>query len=82
MSLATRITNYITEQANLQHLPLPTAEQNLFANGYLDSFSIIELVALIESEYQIRLNDADLEPENVATINKIESLISRYQHNQ
>ncbi|MEW6731237.1 MAG: acyl carrier protein [Acidobacteriota bacterium] len=81
MPLTSRINNYLAEQARAQRLPLPTQDQDLFHTGYLDSFAIIELIALIESEYRIKLKDADLEPEAVATIAKIESLVNRYQHN-
>jgi acyl carrier protein len=37
-----------------------TADTNLFAAGYIDSFGFVELVSFIEAEWQIKFTDEEL----------------------
>ena len=53
------------------------AEQSLIETGILDSMGIVKLVAFIEAEYQIKVEDEDLLPENFEKISSIAELISR-----
>jgi len=43
----------------------------------LDSFTLIDFVTLLESECNIKIDDADLRPENFDTIAKVEGFIRR-----
>jgi acyl carrier protein len=52
-------------------------EQSLIETGILDSMGIVKIVAFIEEEYQIKVEDEDLLPENFEKICSIAELISR-----
>jgi methoxymalonate biosynthesis acyl carrier protein len=52
-------------------------EDDIFANGYVNSLFAIQLVAWLEKEFEITITDSDLEIQNFNTINAIEGLIDR-----
>jgi len=73
------IANYLTQAARAARTAMPDANTSLFQTGVLDSFSLVEFVALIEGECGIRVADAELRPENFETVAKIEQYIRRAQ---
>jgi acyl carrier protein len=68
-----------------QHFPLARTRKiidaaPLLENGILDSLGILEVVAFIEQEFHIFLNDDDLMPENFYSIECIASFVQRRCH--
>lgn len=55
----------------------PTPTQQLFDTGVLDSFGLPDLVSALEKEFSVRVPDSGLLPANFATIQAIESFLSR-----
>ena len=51
--------------------------QSLIETGILDSMGIVKLVDFIETEYQIKVEDQDLVPDNFEMIGSIAELIAR-----
>ena len=49
----------------------------LMENGILDSTGVIELVAFIEVTFEIRVEDEEIIPENLNSINKLIDFIQR-----
>ncbi len=45
--------------------------QSLLETGVVDSTGILELVTFLEQEYRIQVNDRDLVPENLDSIDNI-----------
>jgi len=45
--------------------------ENLFANGTLDSLTLVEVIEVIESTFNIALNPENLSNENFSTLNRI-----------
>jgi acyl carrier protein len=56
---------------------LPDRDCSLFLSGVLDSFTLVEFVTVLEKECGIRVDDADLRPENFDTISKVEDFVRR-----
>ena len=56
---------------------LPDRNSSLFQSGVLDSFTLVDFVTLLESECNIKIDDADLRPESFDTIAKVEDFIRR-----
>jgi acyl carrier protein len=56
---------------------LPDRDSSLFLSGVLDSFTLVDFVTVLECECSIRIDDADLRPENFDTIAKVEAFLSR-----
>ena len=71
------VMTYLSQAARQARTTVPDRDSSLFVSGLLDSFSLVDFVALIESECDLRVDDADLRPENFDTIAKIESFIER-----
>ena len=53
-------------------------DTELLQSEILDSLGIAQLVAGIETEFDIELDGDDILPENFSTINSISNLISKY----
>ena len=52
-------------------------EESLLEQGIIDSTGVLELVAFIEETYNIKVQDDELVPENLDSINNISSFIQK-----
>jgi acyl carrier protein len=53
-------------------------ETPLFAGGMeLDSFAVVELITLIEKQYEFDFTDTDLSPENFVNLRSVAELVAR-----
>ena len=77
--LPTTVMNYLHQSAQQARTELPPYHASLFSAGVLDSFALVDFVALLESECGIRVADAELRPENFDTLAKIESFVGKAQ---
>ena len=50
---------------------------NLIQSGFLDSFSILILIANLEKEFKIKISLKNFDIKNISTINKIMKLIKK-----
>jgi len=50
-------------------------DDSLFENGIVDSTGVLEMVAFIEQTFDIRVEDEDLIPENLDSINRLNAFI-------
>ena len=53
------------------------ASDSLLDRGIIDSTGVMELVSFLEEKYQITLQDEELTPENLDSIERMVRLISR-----
>ena len=68
---------FLDQAAKEARTDLPDRNSSLFLSGVLDSFTLVDFVALLEGECNIKVDDADLRPENFDTIAKLEEFIRR-----
>jgi acyl carrier protein len=68
---------FLDQAAKEARTGLPDRDSSLFLSGVLDSFTLVDFVTLLESECNIKINDADLRPETFDTIAKVEEFIRR-----
>jgi acyl carrier protein len=52
-------------------------DDSLFETGIVDSLGVLLLVAFIEEQFNIKVEDEELIPENFETINKVKEFIER-----
>ncbi|HEX5431957.1 MAG TPA: acyl carrier protein [Bryobacteraceae bacterium] len=52
-----------------------TDDDSLIEKGLIDSTSVLELVQILENRYSIKVEDDDLVPENLDSINNIRRFI-------
>ena len=77
-SIRDAIVSYVLEnhisKYNEDTLPLG---QSLFDLDVLDSMGIIELIAFMESNWSIVVEDSEITSENLGSINKMVGLVSK-----
>lgn len=56
-----------------------TSSANFIADGMLDSFDVISLVAALDKHYGISIDGTDIVPDNFRSIDTISGLLKRYQ---
>jgi acyl carrier protein len=74
MEKRTKIVAIIQKIADKPISPAP--EESLFESGMLDSFSLADMVAALESEFSIRIPDSDLKPRKFDSIVRIEEYLA------
>jgi acyl carrier protein len=68
----TVINDYISRELVPDAALLPLANDTaLLDSGILDSLSLLRLVVFLEERFEITMGDADLLPENFASVNAI-----------
>lgn len=75
--LSATIMVFLDQAAKEARTELPDRNSSLFLSGVLDSFTLVDFVTVLESECNIKIDDADLRPENFDTIAKVEEFIGR-----
>ena len=70
--METVINDYISRELVPDPALLPLADDApLLDSGILDSLSLLRLVVFLEERFEITMGDADLLPENFASVNTI-----------
>lgn len=52
-------------------------EQQLIESLLIDSISIIKVILFLEEQFDIRIEDEDLDPTNFETVNNMANLVNR-----
>jgi len=50
-------------------------EQSFLDSGIIDSIGVMEIVLYLETEFDIKVADADISPENLDSVNQITQFI-------
>ena len=79
MSLRDQIRNFILENFILENPEYLKDEESMLEKGIMDSTGVLELVAFIESTFEIKVEDEELIPENLDSIINIVSYLERKQ---
>jgi acyl carrier protein len=69
------VTTYINENAQREGVPTPQPGDDLFKLGVLDSFTLVDLVGILEEHYGIKIPDGDVNTANFQTIQEIENYV-------
>ena len=54
-----------------------TKDVDFVEEGYLDSFDIVQLVAMLEKEYGVKIKGIDIVPENFSSVVAMERLLKK-----
>jgi len=52
-------------------------DDSLFGLGILDSLAFLRLIALLEKQFAVTIEDGEVIPENFETINRIKAFVER-----
>jgi acyl carrier protein len=77
MSLKQQIRNFILENFILEKPEDLVDDESMLEKGIIDSTGVLELVAFLESTYQIKVEDEELIPENLDSIKNIVGYLER-----
>ncbi len=74
----TAVKEYISENFLMGQSDINLEDETSFLElGLLDSTGVIELVSFLEEEFGIQVEDDEITPENLDTLNKISSYVER-----
>ena len=78
MSIEENVRNFIVENFIFDENPTPLDNtQSFLESGIIDSTGMLELVSFIEENYSIKMEDEELIPDNLDSVNNVVSYISR-----
>ena len=69
-----RLTQFVTNYVRRDELE---ADEDIFATGLVNSLFAMQLVMFIEKEFNIQVENEDLELDNFRTINSMAGLVAR-----
>jgi acyl carrier protein len=80
MDLKAKIRDYIIENFLFGDAePLSSDSLSLLDEGIIDSVGVMELVAFLEQDFGLSVEDEELIPENLDSVDNLANFISRKQ---
>lgn len=78
MDLETAIERFIVDEIMLADSQTKIdPDESLISSGVLDSLALLRLIAFLEEQMGITVEDAEVIPENFESINEIKAFIDR-----
>lgn len=76
MELEERVRTLIVEKLEWSGPPSDlTPDYNLITNHVIDSLDMLKFISLLEQEFDIKIDDTELLPDNFATIGNVAAFI-------
>jgi len=76
MSLPQQVIEFLQDNAIANGASAPDSGMDLFANGVLDSFALVDFVTVIEEHCGVLVPDGDVIPANFRTIEAVERYVT------
>ncbi|MCK5076381.1 MAG: acyl carrier protein [Calditrichia bacterium] len=70
-----QVKEFITENFFVDQVDNLSNSDSLLENGIIDSTGILELVTYLEENFEISIEDDELIPENLDSLNNIEKFV-------
>ncbi len=77
MDVSSRIRDFISEEILFEDNSVGLADETPLLNGVMDSLGLMQLVAFLEEEFDVEIDDADMTADHFRTVNDIEQLVSQ-----
>ena len=82
MNIEQTIRNFIMENFIFEENPNQLGNnQSFLESGIIDSTGMLELVSFIEEEYDIKMEDEELIPDNLDSVNNVAQFINKKINN-
>jgi acyl carrier protein len=72
-----KIRQFIAENFYVSDVDQIADDVSLLQEGHMDSTGVMELVAFLEQDFGIKVDDEELIPENLDSLNQIEAFVNR-----
>lgn len=73
----TRIRDYLNEAVMFRSATVLSDSASLTKGGLLDSLAIPALIAFLEETFELRVEDEEVEPENLGSIDNLTAYVLR-----
>ena len=77
MDARTRVRRFIIENFLFEDNGTLTADMSFLDNGIIDSTGVLELIAFLETEFAITIEDTEIVPENLDTLDRVAAFLER-----
>lgn len=77
MSMCKELRQFVSENFLYGRAAALTDDDSFLAKGIIDSTGVLELVNFLEMRYGIKVQDRDLVPENLDSINNVAKFVQR-----
>jgi acyl carrier protein len=77
MEIKPPVRRFIRHQFSLGSQATLSDDTSLLQSGLIDSAGTLELIIFLESEFDISVNEQEVVPENLDTIDRIASFVER-----
>ena len=76
MEVEERVRKLIVEKLDWSGSPSDlTLDYNLITNHVIDSLDMLKFISLLEQEFQLKIDDTELLPDNFATIGNVAAFV-------
>ena len=75
MDVQERVFNIIRELSGVENVNL---DSSLLGEIYLDSLSMVTLLIMVEDGFNIVLDESDMNPFDLITVNDVVALVTKY----
>lgn len=80
MDIKTEVRNFLIDNFMMGLDPGELADRDsLLDKGIVDSTGVLELVGFLEENFEIKIEDEDLIPENLDSVDKIVAYVNKKQ---
>ena len=73
----TRVRQFIVDTFLFEDNGSLTADMSFLENGIIDSTGVLELIAFLEREFRIQVDDSEIVPENLDTLDRVAAFLTR-----
>ena len=75
MDVGTRIRDFISEEIMFEDNATELSDDTQLLSGIMDSLGLLQLVAFLEEEFDVEIDDSDMTADHFRTIADIEALV-------
>jgi acyl carrier protein len=77
VDVAGRIKEFIKEEILFEDANATLADDTQLLSGVMDSLSLMQLVAFLEDEFDVEIDDSDMTADHFRTVSDIEQLVNQ-----
>jgi acyl carrier protein len=77
MSIQERVRQFIIQNFYVSDPAEVTDDASLIAGGWVDSTGMLEVMSFLETEFEIRVADTEMIPENLDSVAKIARFVEK-----
>ena len=77
MDVASRVKDFIKDEILFEDRDATLADDTPLLNGIMDSLGLMQLVAFLEEEFDVEIDDADMTADHFRTVHDIEDLVNQ-----